>query len=49
MEQFENVKQYAANTEFDIWIEGNLEYISPYFELNLPKSVIQTDVFFGIM
>jgi len=45
MEQFSNVKKYSANSEFDIWLKNILEYISPYLKLNLPKSIIHSDVF----
>jgi len=44
-EQFANVKKYAANSEFDIWLENISEYISPYLKLNLPKSLIHSDIF----
>ena len=44
-EQFENIKKYSANSEFDIWLKNILEYISPYLKLNLPKSIIHSDVF----
>jgi homoserine kinase type II len=44
-EQFANVKKHAANSEFDSWLENILEYISPYLKLNLPKSIIHSDVF----
>lgn len=44
-EQFVNVKKYAANSEFDVWLENILDYISPYLKLNLPKSLIHSDVF----
>jgi homoserine kinase type II len=44
-EQFANVKKYSANSEFDIWLKKILDYISPYLKLNLPKSVIHSDVF----
>ena len=44
-EKFSNVKKYAANSEFDIWLKNILEYISPYLKLNLPKSIIHSDVF----
>ena len=44
-EQFVNVKKYSANSEFDIWLKNILEYISPYLKLNLPKSIIHSDVF----
>ncbi|MFT6336418.1 MAG: homoserine kinase type II [Halioglobus sp.] len=44
-EQFVNVKTYAANSEFDIWLNNILENFSPYLKLNLPKSLIHSDVF----
>jgi len=44
-EQFVNVKKYSANSEFDIWLKNILEYIDPYLKLNLPKSIIHSDVF----
>ena len=44
-EKFVNVKKYSANSEFDIWLKNILEYIDPYLKLNLPKSIIHSDVF----
>ena len=44
-EQFVNVKKYSANSEFDIWLKNILEHIDPYLKLNLPKSIIHSDVF----
>lgn len=44
-EQFSNVKKYAAHSEFDIWLNKVLEYMSPYFKMDLPKSLIHADVF----
>ncbi len=44
-EQFSNVKKYAANSEFDIWLTDILEYMHPFFDLNLPKSLIHADLF----
>jgi homoserine kinase type II len=44
-EQFALVKEYAANSEFDVWLEKVVEYMQPYFDLNLPKSLIHSDVF----
>lgn len=44
-EQFANIKKYAANSEFDRWLEMVLEYIAPYFVLDLPKSLIHSDIF----
>lgn len=44
-EQFANVKKYAANSEFDGWLEKVMEYMSPYLVLDLPLSLIHSDVF----
>ncbi len=44
-EQFANVKIYSAFSEFDIWLKNILEYVLPYLKLNLPKSIIHSDVF----
>lgn len=44
-EQFVNVKKYAANSLFDIWLKAKLDYVSPYFSSNLPKAFIHGDVF----
>lgn len=44
-EQFVNVKKYATGSEFDFWLEKVVDYMQPYFKLNLPKSFIHSDVF----
>jgi homoserine kinase type II len=44
-EQFVNVEKYAANSLFDIWLKEKLEYVSPYIYLDLPKSLIHSDIF----
>ena len=44
-EQFSNLRKYSANSEFDIWLKNIIKYISPYLKLNLPKSIIHSDVF----
>lgn len=44
-EQFVNVKKYAANSFFDIWLKEKLKYVSPYFSSDLPKAFVHTDVF----
>ncbi|HIF03332.1 MAG TPA: hypothetical protein EYQ84_08605 [Nitrospinaceae bacterium] len=45
IEQFANVKKYAANSEFDGWLEKVMKYMSPYLALDLPQSLIHSDVF----
>ena len=40
-----NVKKYAANSLFDIWLKEKLEYVLPHLSSNLPKALIHSDVF----
>lgn len=44
-EQFVKVKEYAANSSFDIWLSKKLDYVSSYFSPSLPKTLIHSDVF----
>ncbi len=44
-EQFANVKKYATNTEFEAWLNKVLDYMSPYFDMSLPKVFIHSDLF----
>lgn len=44
-EQFDTVKKYAPNSDFNNWLQEVLSYISPYFNLDLPKCLIHSDVF----
>ena len=44
-EQFVNVKKYAANSLFDIWLMEKVEYVLPHLSSNLPKALIHADVF----
>jgi len=44
-EEFSKVKEYDSNSEFDLWLTGIGEYMMPFFDLNLPKSLVHSDVF----
>ena len=44
-QEFSNIKKYAANSLFDTWLMGNLEYIQPYISSKLPQGLIHADVF----
>ena len=44
-EQFVNIKKYAANSKFETWLNQKMETITPYFELDLPKTLIHSDLF----
>lgn len=44
-EQFGKVKQYAANSTFDNWLNERLQYVLPHFSKVLPKVIIHSDVF----
>lgn len=45
VEQFIMVKEYAANSSFDKWLEGIENMITPFLKLDLPKSIIHSDLF----
>ena len=45
LEQYASVKLYAANSEFDIWLQKVKEYIEPYLKSNLATSIVHSDVF----
>ena len=45
-EKFENLKKYENNLEFQIWLNNKLEYLKPFFKINLTKSFIHSDVFY---
>lgn len=45
-EKFENLKKYSNNLEFQIWLNNKLEYLKPFFKINLTKSFIHSDVFY---
>ncbi len=44
-EHFEKAKLNAGDTEFNDWLDMVLAYISPYFDLDLPRSFIHGDVY----
>ncbi len=46
-EQFGNVKQYAAHSPFDLWLTEIEAYLAPFFQLDLPKSFIHSDLFWN--
>ena len=45
VEQFKSVKEYAPESSFDKWLEGIEKMITPFFKLDLPKSIIHSDLF----
>ncbi len=44
-QEFCDVKKYAPNSLFDIWLSQNLEYIQPFISSKLPQGLIHADVF----
>lgn len=44
-EQFVIVEKYAASSLFYIWLKEKLDFVTPYFSLDLPKALIHSDVF----
>ncbi len=46
-ENFHEVKLYDPGSPFHLWLQKMEAYIEPFFSLNLPKSLIHSDVFFS--
>jgi homoserine kinase type II len=46
-EYFHEASQYAPNSSFTSWLETIHEYIKPYFNENLPKALIHSDIFYS--
>jgi len=44
-EQFVNIRKYAADSPFEIWLNEKLKSVSPYFTKDLPKTLIHSDLF----
>lgn len=44
-EQFSTVKNYAPYSDFHLWLIKVQEYLNPYLNLDLPKSIVHSDVF----
>ncbi len=45
IEQFVKVRSYAADSDFEKWINTVSGYISPYLKMDLPKALIHGDLF----
>ena len=45
IEYFDDVKLYDKNSEFDLWLQKKKENFKSYFNLDLPKALIHSDVF----
>lgn len=44
-EQFSLVRNYAPNSDFEKWLSKKLDFLEPYFKLDLPKTLIHSDLF----
>lgn len=47
IEFFHEVGQYAKDSPFESWIKEIEGYIKPFLSINLPKSLIHSDIFFS--
>lgn len=47
IEQFGDVGLYALDSSFDKWLKEISTYMAPFLALDLPKSLIHSDVFFS--
>ncbi len=46
-EKFNLVKEYAKDSSFDHWLQDIQAYISPYLDMDLPRSLVHSDVFWN--
>ena len=47
IEHFSQVANYAAGSDYHIWLEAQAAYLEPYLQYDLPKAFIHGDVFFN--
>ena len=47
IEYFDEVGHYAANSDFELWLNGIKNFIQPFMAEELPKSLIHSDIFFS--
>ena len=46
-QSFKKVQLYAAGSQFEKWIKKIEEYFNPYFDLDIPRTLIHGDVFWN--
>jgi homoserine kinase type II len=46
-EYFHEVSTYAASSSFEIWLKEIKNYIEPLLSIDLPKSLIHSDIFYS--
>lgn len=45
-ERFNELKKYSNASKFQTWLNEKIEYLKPFFEVDLPKSFIHSDIFY---
>ena len=45
-ERFNKLKKYSNGSKFQTWLNEKIEYLKPFFEVDLPKSFIHSDIFY---
>ena len=45
-ERFNELKKYSNDSKFQTWLNEKIEYLKPFFEVDLPKSFIHSDIFY---
>jgi len=46
-ESFSKVREYAPDSAFEQWLLEYQDFLSPYFQLDLPKALIHSDLFWS--
>lgn len=45
-EKFDDLKKYSDSSKFQLWLNQKIEYLKPFFKIDLTKSFIHSDVFY---
>ena len=45
-ERFNELKKYSNDSKFQTWLNEKIAYLKPFFEVDLPKSFIHSDIFY---
>ena len=45
-EKFEELKNYSNVSKFQTWLNKKIKYLKPFFEVDLKKSLIHSDIFY---
>ena len=45
-ERFDDLNKFSDNSNFQLWLNQKIEYLKPFFKIDLTKSFIHSDIFY---